>query len=120
MGAAATAAPRPREYPSRMAGGRPRVPDRDCADAIFYVLRTGCQWRALDQTELCAHSTAHDRFQKWVQAGVFLKLWQAESDNLMSYAGSTGTGSLWTEPWLKPHWAEKKLGPIRLIVARAV
>src|SRR6266566_2103052 len=26
-----------------------------------------------------------------------------ESDNLMSYAGSTGTGSLWTEPWLKPH-----------------
>jgi putative transposase len=57
--------------------GRPRVPDRRCADAIFYVLRTGCQWQALDQTELCAHSTAHDRFQEWVQAGVFLKWWQA-------------------------------------------
>ena len=53
------------------------MPDRDCADAIFFVLRTGCQWQALDQTELCAHSTAHDRFQEWVQAGVFLKLWQA-------------------------------------------
>ena len=61
----------------RFGGGRPRVPDRRCADAIFYVLRTGCQWQALDQTELCAHSTAHDRFQEWVQAGVFLKLWQA-------------------------------------------
>jgi putative transposase len=61
----------------RFGGGRPRVPDRRCADAIFYVLRTGCQWQALDQTELCAHSTAHDRFQAWVQAGVFLKLWQA-------------------------------------------
>jgi transposase len=61
----------------RFGGGRPRVADRDCADAIFYVLRTGCQWQALDQTELCAHSTAHDRFQEWVQAGVFLKLWQA-------------------------------------------
>src|SRR6266699_3306323 len=61
----------------RFGGGRPRVPDRDCADAIFYVLRTGCQWQALDQTELCAHSTAHDRFQEWVPAGVFLKLWQA-------------------------------------------
>ncbi len=61
----------------RFGGGRPRVPDRDCADAIFYVLRTGCQWQALDQTELCAHSTAHDRFQEWVQADVFLKLWQA-------------------------------------------
>jgi transposase len=60
----------------RFGGGRPRVPDRECADAIFYVLRTGCQWQALDQTELCAHSTAHDRFQEWVQAGVFLKLWQ--------------------------------------------
>lgn len=61
----------------RFGGGRPRVPDRPCADAIFYVLRTGCQWRALDQTELCAHSTSHDRFQVWVEAGIFLQLWQA-------------------------------------------
>lgn len=61
----------------RFGGGRPRVPDRDCADAIFFVLRTGCQWQALDQTELCAHSTAHDRFQEWVQADVFLNLWKA-------------------------------------------
>src|SRR6266704_5068315 len=61
----------------RFGGGRPRVPDRDCADAIFYVLRTGCQWQALDQTELCAHSTAHDRFQEWLKANVFLELWQA-------------------------------------------
>jgi len=61
----------------RFGGGKPRIPDRQCADAIFYVLRTGCQWRALDATELCPHSTAHDRFQQWVQAGGFLQLWQA-------------------------------------------
>jgi putative transposase len=61
----------------RFGGGRPRVPDRCCADAIFYVLRTGCQWEALNQTDLCAKSTAHDRFQAWVEAGVFLQLWQA-------------------------------------------
>ena len=61
----------------RFGGGRPRVADRDCADAIFYVLRTGCQWSALKQTTLCAKSTAHDRFQEWVAAGVFLRLWQA-------------------------------------------
>ena len=61
----------------RFGGGRPRVPDRRCADAIFYVLRTGCQWEALNQTDLCAKSTAHDRFQAWVQAGVFEKLWFA-------------------------------------------
>lgn len=54
----------------RFGGGRPRVPDRDCADAIFFVLRTGCQWQALDQTELCAHSTAHEPMPKsgWKQA----------------------------------------------------
>jgi transposase len=61
----------------RFGGGRPRAADRRCADAIFYVLRTGCQWQALDQTDLCPKSTAHDRFQQWVAAGVFLRLWQA-------------------------------------------
>lgn len=61
----------------RFGGGRPRVPDRTCADAIFYVLRTGCQWKALDLPDLCPSSTAHDRYQAWVQAGVFLSLWQA-------------------------------------------
>jgi transposase len=60
----------------RFGGGRPRVSDRRCANAIFYVLRTGCQWEALNQTELCPKSTAHDRFQAWVEADVFLKLWQ--------------------------------------------
>lgn len=66
-----------RVNPHRYGGGRPRVPDRDCADAIFYVLRSGCQWQALDQTALCPHSTAHDRFQEWVEAGVFLAFWRA-------------------------------------------
>lgn len=67
----------PHVNPHRFGGGRPRVPDRRCADAIFYVLRTGCQWGALDETGLCPHSTAHDRFQAWVKAGVFLKFWKA-------------------------------------------
>jgi transposase len=61
----------------RFGGGRPRTPDRRCADGIFYVLRTGCQWAALNQTGLCSKSTAHDRFQEWVEADVFLKLWAA-------------------------------------------
>jgi putative transposase len=61
----------------RFGGGRPRADDRKCMDAIFFVLRTGCQWNALNATGLCPSSTAHDRFQEWVEAGVFLKLWQA-------------------------------------------
>jgi len=60
----------------RFGGGHPRVADRQCADGIFYVLRTGGQWASLNETDLCAKSTAHDRFQEWVAAGVFLKLWQ--------------------------------------------
>jgi putative transposase len=68
--------PRP-VNPHRFGGAKPRTPDRQCADAIFYVLRTGCQWKALEATELCPHSTAHDRFQEWVAAGVFRKLWKA-------------------------------------------
>ena len=58
-----------------LGGGRPRVPDR-IANGIFYVLRTGCQWKALDATGICSGSTAHLRFQEWVAAGVFLELWR--------------------------------------------
>ena len=39
----------------RFGGGRPRVPDRTCANGIFYVLRTGCQWKALDANLLRVH-----------------------------------------------------------------
>ena len=61
----------------RFGGGRPRVADRQCMDGIFFVLRTGCQWKALDETGICSGSTAHTRFQYWVQSGVFLELWKA-------------------------------------------
>jgi transposase len=61
----------------RFGGGKPRKPDRVCMNAIFFVLRTGCQWRALDATGICPGSTAHDRFQEWEGAGVFLRLWKA-------------------------------------------
>lgn len=56
--------------------GRPRMDDRKAMTAIFYVLRTGCQWQALPRS-LGASSTVHDRFQEWRDAGVFLRMWQA-------------------------------------------
>ena len=43
-------------------------------DAIFYLLRTGCQWKALPRS-LGAPSTVHDRFQEWQKAGVFHRMW---------------------------------------------
>jgi putative transposase len=96
----------------RFGGGRPRVPDRTCADAIFYVLRTGCQWHALDQTELCAHSTAHDRFQEWVPVGVFLKLWQAGVEQVEELCGIDWDWLSMDGAMRHPRrWAGKKTGP---------
>ena len=54
--------------------GRPRMNDRKAMNAIFYVLRTGCQWNALPRS-LGASSTVHDRFQDWRKAGVFKRMW---------------------------------------------
>jgi transposase len=53
----------------------PRVDNRRAMDAIFFVLRTGCQWNALNATDLCSSSAAHRRFQEWTAAGVFRQLW---------------------------------------------
>jgi putative transposase len=71
----------------RFGGGKPRTPDRRCADAIFYVVRTGCQWAALAATDLCPHSTAQDRFPQWVAAGVFLKLGQVGVEQFAELKG---------------------------------
>ena len=54
----------------------PRVDDRRAMDAIFFRLRTGCQWNALSATGLCSSSSAHRRFQEWRAAGVFRELWR--------------------------------------------
>ncbi len=63
--------------PKRRPGGRGRPPVDPLLMfcAIFYVLRTGIQWKALPRC-LGAGSTAHAYFQRWVQAGVFSELWK--------------------------------------------
>jgi transposase len=76
----------------RFGGGRPRASDRRCMDGIFFVLRTGCQWNALSATGICPSSTAHDRFQEWVRAGVFLRLWEA---GLLEYDRLKGIDWRW-------------------------
>ena len=54
--------------------GRKRVPYRKVLNGILYVLRTGCQWKAVPK-EYGSGSTCHKRFQEWVRAGVFRRLW---------------------------------------------
>ena len=60
--------------PASPKGGRPRANLRGVADAIFYRLRTGCQWNAIPP-ELAPGSTAHDYFQQWAELGIFDQLW---------------------------------------------
>ena len=72
-------------------GGRPRMDDRKALDAMFYVLRTGCQWKALPRS-LGASSTVHDRFQEWVEQGVFLLMWEL---GLKEYAEQVGIEWEW-------------------------
>lgn len=57
--------------PEKEAGtpGRPSVPFRKVLDGILYVLRTGCQWKAVPQ-KFGSGSTIHRRFQEWQQAGI--------------------------------------------------
>lgn len=54
----------------------PRVPNRKAMDAILFVLRTGCQWNALNATKICHSSSAHRRFLEWTEAGVFEEFWK--------------------------------------------
>ena len=76
----------------RFGGGRPRTPDRVCMEAILFVLRTGCQWKALNATRFCPGSTAHDRYQEWVAAGVFQQMWET---GLMAYDDWKGIDWSW-------------------------
>ncbi len=69
--------------------GRPRKDDKKMMTGIFYVLRTGCQWKALPRS-LGASSTVHDRFQEWREAGLFEKMWKS---GLMEY--NTNKGIEW-------------------------
>ncbi len=85
-------------------GGRPWTGERQALDGIFYVLRTGCQWKALPR-EFGAASTVHDRFQLWRKAGVFQGLWQA---GLLEY--DTLKGIEWEWPALDGAMTKAPLG----------
>ena len=66
--------PKPKHKPKRR-GGRPRCCDRAIVNAIWYVLWTGCQWKAVHKNWFgVSASTVHARFQVWRKAGVFAKL----------------------------------------------
>src|SRR5262245_3080558 len=82
----------PPRKPHPLGCHRRRVDDRKAMDAIFFVLRTGCQWGALDATGICSHSAAHRRFQEWTEADVFVALWE---QGLVAYDALQGIDWAW-------------------------
>lgn len=54
--------------------GRPRENDRPILNGLIWMARTGAQWIEIPR-RYGAKSTIHDRFQEWVEAGVFEKVW---------------------------------------------
>jgi putative transposase len=60
--------------PSEPGGGRPRKTDlRDVLDAIFYILRSGCQWRYLP-LDFPPKSTVWRYFNEWRHDGTLAEI----------------------------------------------
>ncbi len=60
--------------PAPEAAGRPRVhPLREILDAVFYVLKTGCQWRMLPR-EFPPWKTVFHYFRRWRIAGTWASM----------------------------------------------
>src|SRR5262249_56162878 len=73
--------------PAATPGGRPReVNLPDIVNAILYVNRTGCQWRALPKV-YPPWSTAYDYFRKWRKDGTWHRINDALRDRVRKQAG---------------------------------
>jgi putative transposase len=58
--------------PKKRGPGRPPADNRAVLNGIWYVLWTGCQWKAVHREwfGVCS-SVRHERFQRWQQRGLF-------------------------------------------------
>ena len=63
--------------PPAKPGGHPRIVNiREIINAIFYLNKTGCQWRALPH-DLPNWSTAHTYYRNWRLTGVWERIHDA-------------------------------------------
>lgn len=80
----------PQHHPSPK-GGRPPLDARRVADGVYYVMRTGCPWKAVP-SQFVSGSSLHRYFQEWCDRGVFRKLWK---QGLVEYDRRRGIGWRW-------------------------
>lgn len=81
-----------KKYLRKPGAGRPAKPARLVFEAIVYVLRTGCQWKALPAERFGSASAIHKRFLEWEAAGFFEALWRA---GLAEYDAMQGVAWRW-------------------------
>jgi transposase len=63
--------------PERTGPGRPRADDRAALNGIWYILWTGCQWKAVHLDWFgVSSSVIHERFQTWREMGIFRSVMQ--------------------------------------------
>ena len=63
--------------PAARHGGRPRTTDvRAVVNAIFYLLRTGCQWRLLPH-QFPPRGTVYHYLRSWEHSGIWVRLHRA-------------------------------------------
>ncbi|TLD71492.1 IS5 family transposase [Phragmitibacter flavus] len=61
------------KVPRKSQYGRPRADERECFEAVLFVLHTGIQWKHLPRT-FPPKSTVHDYLQHWVGRQAFRQL----------------------------------------------
>jgi putative transposase len=75
--------------PAAQCGGCPRTTDmREVVNAIFYVLRGGCQWRLLPK-EFPPYQTVYHYFWTWRWAGVWERMHDTLRGDVREAAGRT-------------------------------
>ena len=98
-------------YKRKAGGGRKPKDPRLVFEAILYVLRTGCQWRALPAERFGSASAIHARFLEWEKAGVFEDLWRL---GLAEYDELEGIAWRWQSidgAMMKAPMAQESVGP---------
>jgi len=81
--------------PAARHGGRPRTTDvRTVVNAIFYLLRTGCQWRLLPH-QFPPWGTVYYYFRSWENSGIWVQLHRAIYEQVRITAGRLSEDSLY-------------------------
>lgn len=81
-------------YARKAGGGRKPKDPRLVFEGIVYVLRTGCQWKALSAERYGSASAIHARFLQWEKAGFFERLWKAGLAEYDDLEGILGAGKV--------------------------